>query len=74
MDTSSLGGKPQMPSPPKTRTIGVSELGRVEGKGSLHIRLENGELADLRLEIFEAPRFFEAFHAHPDAPVLRIVP
>jgi coenzyme F420-reducing hydrogenase alpha subunit len=61
MDTSGHGGKPQTPSPPKTRTIRLSELSRVEGKGSLHIRLQNGELADLHLEIFEAPRFFEAF-------------
>ncbi len=45
----------------KTRTINVSNLARVEGEGALHIRLRGGEISELKLEIFEPPRFFEAF-------------
>jgi sulfhydrogenase subunit alpha len=45
----------------KTRTINVSNLARVEGEGALHIRLRGDEVAELKLEIFEPPRFFEAF-------------
>lgn len=45
----------------KTRTIQVDYLARVEGEGSLTIRLEGGKATDVRLAIFEPPRFFEAF-------------
>jgi coenzyme F420-reducing hydrogenase alpha subunit len=44
-----------------TRTIEVGALARVEGEGALHLRVENGAVVDLRLEIYEPPRFFEAF-------------
>ena len=43
------------------RTIEVKALARVEGEGALHLAVENGAVVDLRLEIFEPPRFFEAF-------------
>jgi coenzyme F420-reducing hydrogenase alpha subunit len=43
------------------RTIEVKALARVEGEGALHLTVEAGEVTDLRLEIFEPPRFFEAF-------------
>jgi coenzyme F420-reducing hydrogenase alpha subunit len=43
-----------------TRTIQVDELARVEGEGSLTIRLEGGRATEVRLGIFEPPRFFEA--------------
>jgi coenzyme F420-reducing hydrogenase alpha subunit len=46
---------------PKSRTIQVNYLTRAEGEGALHIRTRDGELIDLRLEIFEPPRFFESF-------------
>ena len=36
-------------------------LARVEGEGSLHVRLRDGHVEEVRLEIFEPPRFFEAF-------------
>ena len=42
------------------RTIGVDQLARVEGEGSLSIEIAGGELADVRLDIFEPPRYFEA--------------
>ena len=43
------------------RTIEVGALARVEGEGALHLRIEGDRIADLRLEIYEPPRFFEAF-------------
>ncbi len=45
----------------KRRTIRVNYLTRAEGEGALHIEMRDGALIDLRLEIFEPPRFFEAF-------------
>lgn len=45
----------------KSRTIRVDYLSRVEGEGALHLKLRDGQLAELRLEIFEPPRFFESF-------------
>jgi coenzyme F420-reducing hydrogenase alpha subunit len=44
-----------------TRTIKVDTLARVEGEGALLIRIKDGRLADVKLKIFEPPRFFEAF-------------
>jgi sulfhydrogenase subunit alpha len=43
-----------------TRTIHVDYLARVEGEGSLTIRLRGGRAVEVRLAIFEPPRFFEA--------------
>ncbi|MGA8295522.1 MAG: nickel-dependent hydrogenase large subunit [Acidimicrobiales bacterium] len=43
------------------RAIDVHGLARVEGEGSLHVRIAGGELESVELEIFEPPRFFEAF-------------
>lgn len=45
----------------KTRTIKVDYLARVEGEGALHIKIKNDEVTDVKLKIFEPPRFFEAF-------------
>jgi coenzyme F420-reducing hydrogenase alpha subunit len=45
----------------KSRSIKVKYLARVEGEGGLHIRLQDGGVAEVRLKIFEPPRFFEAF-------------
>ncbi len=45
----------------RTRTIKVDYLARVEGEGALYIKTRNGEILDLKLRIFEPPRFFEAF-------------
>jgi coenzyme F420-reducing hydrogenase alpha subunit len=45
----------------KGRTIQVKYLARVEGEGSLTIRLKGREVTEVRLGIFEPPRFFEAF-------------
>jgi coenzyme F420-reducing hydrogenase alpha subunit len=43
-----------------TRTIKVDYLARVEGEGALRIEIKDGKLADVKLKIFEPPRFFEA--------------
>ena len=44
-----------------TRTIKVDYLARVEGEGAMHLRVKDGRVDDVRLKIFEPPRFFEAF-------------
>jgi coenzyme F420-reducing hydrogenase alpha subunit len=44
-----------------TRTIRVSALTRVEGEGALHIELRDGVPERVELNIYEPPRFFEAF-------------
>ena len=48
------------PAEPDTRTIRVAAMARVEGEGALTIRLTSGQVEDVQLHIFEAPRFFEA--------------
>ncbi|KIF81384.1 Ni/Fe hydrogenase subunit alpha [Noviherbaspirillum autotrophicum] len=42
-------------------SIRVPVLARVEGEGALEIDIRNGSIADLKLRIFEPPRFFEKF-------------
>jgi coenzyme F420-reducing hydrogenase alpha subunit len=42
------------------RTIGVEGLARVEGEGSLRVEVRDGVVANVALEIFEPPRYFEA--------------
>ena len=41
--------------------IHVPVLARVEGEGALDLRIEDGDITELRLRIFEPPRFFEKF-------------
>jgi len=43
------------------RTIDVNYLARVEGEGSLNVKLDGDRITDLEFGIFEPPRFFEAF-------------
>lgn len=45
----------------QTRTLTVGTLARVEGEGALHVRLKDGALDTVELNIYEPPRFFEAF-------------
>jgi sulfhydrogenase subunit alpha len=42
------------------RLIDVQALARVEGEGAMHVRVRDGTVEDVRLEIYEPPRFFEA--------------
>jgi len=44
-----------------TRTLRLENLSRVEGEGGISLCLENGQVRDVQLNIFEPPRFFEAF-------------
>jgi len=44
-----------------TRTIRVDALARVEGEGAMYVRIRNNQVTDVRLRIYEPPRFFEAF-------------
>ena len=49
------------PTASGTRTIQVKIMARVEGEGGLHLRLRDGRVEEVRLNIFEPPRFYEAF-------------
>jgi sulfhydrogenase subunit alpha len=46
---------------PNRRTLSVGALTRVEGEGALHITLDDHGVKDVALNIYEPPRFFEAF-------------
>lgn len=43
-----------------TKTIKVKALARVEGEGALYVRIKDDRVVDVKLNIFEPPRFFEA--------------
>ena len=43
------------------QNIEVDALARVEGEGALYIRLKDGEIADIQVNIYEPPRFFDGF-------------
>ena len=43
------------------RTIRTDYLTRVEGEGAMYVRLEGREVREVKLRIYEPPRFFEAF-------------
>lgn len=45
----------------RARRFNVEALTRVEGEGGLIVEVRDGEVADVRLRIFEPPRFFEGF-------------
>jgi coenzyme F420-reducing hydrogenase alpha subunit len=52
---------PDNPASP-IRRIDVDYLARVEGEGSMYVKVgETGEIEDVQFSIFEPPRFFEAF-------------
>jgi len=44
-----------------TRTLAVGALTRVEGEGALNVTLVDGTVHSVELNIYEPPRFFEAF-------------
>jgi coenzyme F420-reducing hydrogenase alpha subunit len=56
----------------KTRKVRVDYLTRVEGEGGLYVKIQDHRVVDVKLKIFEPPRFFEAFlrdrgfHEAPD--------
>jgi sulfhydrogenase subunit alpha len=45
----------------RTRTIRADYLARVEGEGAMYVRLKGDEVKEVKLKIFEPPRFFEGF-------------
>ncbi len=45
----------------KNKTIKVDYLARVEGEGSLFVKIKNDQVSEVKFGIFEPPRFFEAF-------------
>ncbi len=53
------------------REISVEYLARVEGEGSMRVKVVDDQIEDVEFSIFEPPRFFEAFlrgRPHTDAP------
>ncbi len=46
---------------PANRTFEVKALSRVEGEGALYVKLDGDQVEHVELNIFEPPRFFEAF-------------
>ena len=45
----------------KNRVIKVDTLARVEGEGGVFLKISEGKVTDVKLRIYEPPRFFEAF-------------
>jgi len=45
----------------RDRTLATRALARVEGEGAMHVRVRGSQVDEVRLEIYEPPRFFEAF-------------
>lgn len=43
-----------------TKKIAINYIARVEGEGALSLEISEGKIADVKLKIFEPPRFFEA--------------
>jgi coenzyme F420-reducing hydrogenase alpha subunit len=43
------------------KAVKIDYLTRVEGEGGVYVRSEGGELREVKINIFEPPRFFEAF-------------
>jgi coenzyme F420-reducing hydrogenase alpha subunit len=43
------------------RALTVGSLARVEGEGAMRVRVTDGRVSDVRLQIYEPPRFFEGF-------------
>lgn len=43
------------------KTIEVPALARVEGEGGLFLSVQDGKAVEVRLDIYEPPRFFEGF-------------
>jgi sulfhydrogenase subunit alpha len=54
------GGQVRM-TEKRTKTIKTDYLARVEGEGAMIVRIAGGEVEEVKLNIYEPPRFFEAF-------------
>jgi sulfhydrogenase subunit alpha len=51
----------------RARSLDVPVLARVEGEGAMHVRIRDGKVDAVRLQIYEPPRFFEGFLRGRDA-------
>jgi coenzyme F420-reducing hydrogenase alpha subunit len=54
-----------------TKTIRTDYLARVEGEGAMLVKIRDGKPVEVKLRIYEPPRFFEAFlrgRAYHEAP------
>jgi sulfhydrogenase subunit alpha len=47
----------------RDRTLAAKAIARVEGEGAMYVRVSDGRVEEVRLDIYEPPRFFEAFLA-----------
>ena len=45
----------------RTKTLRTDYLARVEGEGAMLVKIRDGRPVDVKLRIYEPPRFFEAF-------------
>ncbi|MEO8322795.1 MAG: nickel-dependent hydrogenase large subunit, partial [Actinomycetota bacterium] len=45
----------------RDHTLRVGALARVEGEGAMYVRARDGRVEAVELQIYEPPRFFEAF-------------
>ena len=45
----------------KSKTIKIDYLTRIEGEAAMYVKLQNERVKEVKLKIFEPPRFFEAF-------------
>jgi sulfhydrogenase subunit alpha len=45
----------------RSRQLRVSALARIEGEGALRVVIDDDQVASVQLQIYEPPRFFEAF-------------
>jgi sulfhydrogenase subunit alpha len=55
----------------RTKTIRTDYLARVEGEGAMLVTIDGREVSEVKLKIYEPPRFFEAFlrgRAFTEAP------
>src|ERR1700733_14337994 len=59
--TSCRSTRPVAVTERRTKTIKTDYLARVEGEGAMRVRIEDGRVTDVKLRIYEPPRFFEAF-------------
>ncbi|MGO9496459.1 MAG: hypothetical protein ACLQA5_07070 [Solirubrobacteraceae bacterium] len=63
----------------RTRTIRTDYLARVEGEGGMYVKLEGRQVSEVKLRLYEPPRFFEAvlrgrsFTEMPDLTAREIV-
>ncbi len=45
----------------RDRTLVATGLARAEGEGAMYVQVTGDQVDEVRLDIYEPPRFFEAF-------------